>query len=105
MRRHKNLLLLFLTLNVLTYPLVLGKIKSNGLNIQWRLHFVLTNFEITMLSLLTFQIFIAQDYWISKKKLGLFYNELIWTFPWEYITLAIILIFIKNCLNEYYNIM
>ena len=70
MRRHKNLLLLFLTLNVLTYPLVLGKIKSNGLNIQWRLHFVSTNFEITMLSLLTFQNFIAQDYQISKKKVG-----------------------------------
>ena len=62
MWRHKNLLFLFLTLNVLTYPLVLGKIKSNGLNIQWRLHFVSTNFEITMLSLLTFQVFIAQDY-------------------------------------------
>ena len=59
-------LLSFLTLNVLTYPLILGIIKSNCLialskyPIQYlESVFVLTNFEITILSTLIFQIFIG----------------------------------------------
>ena len=69
-RKDINLLFLFLspslTLNVLTYPLILGIIKTNGpmalskYPIQYlELDFVLTNFEIAILSTLASQIFIG----------------------------------------------
>ena len=56
-----------LTLNVLTYPLMLGIIKTNGIialsnfiPIKYlELVFVLTNFQITILSTLESQIFIG----------------------------------------------
>ena len=65
-----NLLFLFLspslTSYVLTYPLILGNIKTNGLitlskyPIKYlQLVFVLINFEITILSTLTSQTFIG----------------------------------------------
>ena len=63
-----DLLFLFLspslTLNVLTYPLILGIIKTDGLIALYKspikyleLVFALTNFEITILSTLTSQNF------------------------------------------------
>ena len=65
-KKDIDLLFLFLspssTLNVLIYPLILGIIKSNGVialskyQIQnLELVFVLTNFEITMFTILTSQ--------------------------------------------------
>ena len=69
---RKNINLLFLclsasvTLNVLTYPLILGIIKTNGLLTLYKypikyleLLFVVTNFEITISLTLTSQIFIG----------------------------------------------
>ena len=57
---------LSLTLNVLTYPLILGKTKTNGLITLSRypikyleLVFVSINFGITMLLILTSQLFIV----------------------------------------------
>ena len=64
----KTLLSLFssLTLNVLTYPLILGIIKANGLITLSKYHvkylqlvFALINFEITILSKLNSLFFIA----------------------------------------------
>ena len=61
-----NLLLLSFTLNVLTYPLILGNSKTNGLTTLSKYTikylefvFVSTNFEITILSNLTSQIIIV----------------------------------------------
>ena len=66
MRKDIDLLLRSLTLNVLTYPPILGIIKTNGLIVlsiypikYLELVFVLTNFEITILSTLTSQVFIG----------------------------------------------
>ena len=79
-----NLMLLSLTpsltLNVLTYPLILGIIKTNGLiplsnfiPIKYlELVFVLTNFEITILSTLSSQILTG----FLKNKTFLFYISL-----------------------------
>ena len=65
MQKDINLLLLSSTLNVLTYPHILGIIKTNGLVYLSKypvkyleLCFVLANFEITKLLTLTSQIFI-----------------------------------------------
>ena len=66
MRKEINLLLLSSTLNILTSPLILGIIKTNGL-IDLSTHpikylelvFVLTNIEIIILSTLTSQISIG----------------------------------------------
>ena len=62
----KDINLLFLILNVLTYSISLGNIKNNGLitlskySIKYlELVFALTNFEITILSTLTSQILIT----------------------------------------------
>ena len=66
MYKINNLLFPSLTINILTYPLILGIIKTIGLialskySIKYlELVFVLTNFEITILSALTSQIFIG----------------------------------------------
>ena len=55
-----------LTLNLLTHPLNLGIIKTNGLIALFKhpikyleLLFLLTNFEITILPTLTSQVFIG----------------------------------------------
>ena len=60
------LLFLSLTLDVSTYPLILGNIETNGLitlskypTNYLELVFVSTNFEITILSTLTSQIYIG----------------------------------------------
>ena len=66
MRKEINLLLLSSTLNILTSPLILGIIKTNGL-IDLSTHpikylelvFVLTNIKIIILSTLTSQISIG----------------------------------------------
>ena len=69
-RKYTNLLFLSLspslTLNVLTYPLILGIIKINGLMslsiypVKYlELDFVLTNFKITILLIITSQVFIG----------------------------------------------
>ena len=62
----KGINFLFLTLNVLTYPINLYDIKINGLITSSKnpiksleLLFVLINFEISILSTLTSQVFIA----------------------------------------------
>ena len=64
--RDINLFFLSSTLNVLTYLFILGIIKTNGVTslskypIKYlELVFVLTNFEITILSALKSQIFIV----------------------------------------------
>ena len=66
MRKDINLSFPFLNLNVLTYPLILSIIKTNDLIALSKystkylvLIFVLANFEITILSTLTSQIFIG----------------------------------------------
>ena len=63
MQKDINLLVPSLPLNVLTYPLILSIIKTNGLIVLCKypiklleLVFLLTNFEITVLSTLTYQI-------------------------------------------------
>ena len=65
-RKNINLLCPSLTLNVLKYRLVLGIIKTNGLMVLSKhpikfleLVFVLTNFEVTILSTLTSQMFMG----------------------------------------------
>ena len=68
MERHQFIFLTlsrYSPLNVLTYLLILGIIKTHGLIVLSKypikyleLVFVLTNFEITILSTLTSQIFI-----------------------------------------------
>ena len=67
-----NLLLLYLSLNILSNPLICGNIKTNNLLTlseylvkYLELVFVSTNFEITILSILTSQIFIG--FFSSKK--------------------------------------
>ena len=67
MRKDINLLILSSTLNVLTYPLILGIIKTNGLialsnfiPIKYlELVFVSINFQISVLSTLTSQILLG----------------------------------------------
>ena len=66
MRKNISLLSHSLTLNVLTYPPILGIIKTNGLialskyPIKYlELVFALSNFEATILSTLTSQTFIG----------------------------------------------
>ena len=61
-----NLLFPFLTLNVIAYPLILDIFKTTGLTVlsqypikYLELVFVLTNFEIAILSTLTSQIFVG----------------------------------------------
>ena len=65
---RKDIILLFpsSTLNVLTYPLVLGIFKTNDYMVlpkdlikYLELVFILTNFEMTILSILISQIFIG----------------------------------------------
>ena len=101
-RKDINLLILslspFSTLNVLIYPLILGIIKTNALIVLSKylfkyleLVFVLINFEITILSTLTSQIFTgffcrinfffcffclykSQHYYNTKKSLRLFFS-------------------------------
>ena len=69
-QKYISLLFLYLslysTLNALTYPLILGIIKTNGLIVlsKYPIKYlesvcVSTNFEITILSTLTYQIFIG----------------------------------------------
>ena len=60
------ILILFLSLKVLTYPLISGNIKTNGLITSpknaikyFELFFILINFEITILSTSTSQIFVV----------------------------------------------
>ena len=61
-----NLLFPFLTLNVIAYPLILDIFKTTGLTVlseypikYLELVFILTNFEIAILSTLTSQIFVG----------------------------------------------
>ena len=61
-----NLLFPFLTLNVIAYPLILDIFKTTGLTVlseypikYLELVFILTNFEIAILSTLTSQIFLG----------------------------------------------
>ena len=66
MWKDVNLLFPFLTLNVIAYPLILDIFKTTGLTVLSKypikyleLVFVLTNFEIAILSTLTSQIFVG----------------------------------------------
>ena len=66
MLKDFNLLFHSLTLNVLTYPLILGIIKTNGLIVlsqypikYLELVFVCTNFEKTILSTLYYYIILC----------------------------------------------
>ena len=96
LRKYINLL--FFSLKVLTYPLILGNVKTNGLITSSKypikyleLAFVSVNFEATVLSALTSESFLflfflhhknvryfcltkSQQYYIIKKILSSFFN-------------------------------